>query len=140
MKIISKKYVDKLTYQIIGAAIEVHKSLGPGLLEKIYEVCLIKELNLRGLKTTSQKCIPICYKGEVLDADIRYDILVEDCIVVELKAVLKMNSYFEVQALSYAKLLKIPKAILINFACENIVNEGQKTFVTEIYRRLPRSA
>ncbi len=140
MKVLSKKYIDKLTYQIIGAAIEVHKSLGPGLLEKIYEACLIQELNSRGLNTTSQKRIPISYKGKELDVDVRYDILVEGCIVIELKAVLKMNSYFEVQALSYAKLLKIPKAILINFSCENIVNEGQKTFVTERYRQLPLSA
>ena len=73
----------------------------------------------------------------ILDAELRYDLLVEDCIVVELKAVMEMLPIFEAQVMSYARLLEIPKAILINFTCTNIFKEGQKTFVNEFFRTLP---
>jgi GxxExxY protein len=126
-----------LTYEIIGAAIEVHREMGPGLLEKVYEVCMVQELTLRGIKVSSQQVVPIKYKGIQLDAELRYDLLVEDCIVVELKAVMEMVPIFEAQAMSYARLLEVPKAILINFTCSNIFKEGQKTFVNEYFRLLP---
>lgn len=126
-----------LTFEIVGAAIEVHKEMGPGLLEKVYEVCMIHELGLRGIKVTSQQTIPVTYKGVTLDADLRYDLLVENCIVVELKAVMEMIPLFEAQVMSYARLLEVPKAILINFTCSNIFKEGQKTFVNEYFRLLP---
>ncbi len=84
---VTRKHLDELTYQIIGAAIEVHKHLGPGLLESVYQKCMLKELAIRDLKTTSQQKIPFEYKGMNLDADLRFDILVEDLIIVELKAV-----------------------------------------------------
>lgn len=137
MEKLTKTYLKKLTYEIIGAAIEVHKEMGPGLLENVYEVCMVHELELRGIQVERQKKIPIRYKGKVLDAELRYDLLVEDCIVVELKAVLEMIPIFEAQAMTYAKLLEVPKAILINFTCENIFNKGQKTFVNEFFRLLP---
>ena len=127
----------ELTYEIIGAAIEVHKEIGPGLLEKIYEECMVYELELRGIKLTKQQRIPIKYKNKILDADLRYDLLVENCIVVELKAVLKMIPIFEAQAMTYARLLEVPKSMLINFTCENIFKEGQKTFVNEFFHFLP---
>ncbi len=72
MKTITKSYLKELTYEIIGAAIEVHKQLGPGLLEKVYEVCMVYELSLRGISVKSQQTIPVFYKGVILDAQLRY--------------------------------------------------------------------
>jgi GxxExxY protein len=134
---LTKKRLKELTHEIIGAAIEVHKEMGPGLLEKVYEVCMLHELKLRGIHVKSQQAVPVVYKGEKLDADLRFDLLVENCIVVELKAVLEMNPIFEAQVMSYARLLQVPKAILINFMCSNIFHTGQKTFVNEYFRHLP---
>lgn len=136
-KIITKKLVNDLSYQIIGAAIEVHKVLGPGLLESNYEKALIHELSLRGLKTKSQQTIKVPFKGIFLDCELRYDILVEDLVLVENKAVLEMHPVFEATLLTYMKHLKIPKGILINFHVMNIFNSGQKTFVNEYFRELP---
>lgn len=137
MKRLTKSYLKELTYEIIGAAIEVHKEMGPGLLEKVYEVCMVQELRLRGIKIASQQPVPVIYKGVQLEAELRYDLLVEDCIVVELKAVMEMIPLFEAQAMSYARLLEVPKAVLINFTCTNIFKEGQKTFVNDLFRLLP---
>lgn len=137
MERLTKSYLKELTYEIIGAAIEVHKEMGPGLMEKVYEVCMIEELRLRAIKVTSQQSVPVRYKGVLLDAELRYDLLVEDCIVVELKAVMELIPLFEAQVMSYARLLEVPKAILINFTCANIFKEGQKTFVNDIFRLLP---
>src|SRR5689334_12434934 len=83
---ITKKYVNDLTYQIIGAAIEVHKHLGPGLLESIYEKCLLRELALRGIAYKNQVWTPLEYKGVFLDTELRLDVLAEDILCVELKA------------------------------------------------------
>lgn len=137
MRKLTKLYINELTYEIIGAAIEVHKKMGPGLLENVYEKCMVQELKLRGIPTTAQKIVPVIYKGVTLDADLRYDLLIDNCIVVELKAVMKMVPVFESQIMTYARLLKVPKAILINFTCTNIFEEGQKTFVNDIFRQLP---
>ena len=137
MKKLTKSYLRELTYEIIGAAIEVQKEMGPGLLESIYEVCMVQELGLRGLKVTSQQRVPVIYKGVELDAELRYDLLVEDCIVVELKAVLKMIPIYDAQVMSYARLLEVPKAILLNFMSTNIFREGQKTYVNDLFRILP---
>ncbi len=137
MKQITKKYVNDLTYQIIGAAIEVHKELGPGLLESIYEKCMIRELQLRGFEVEAQKLVAVNYKGELLSTNLRLDLLVESCIVVELKAVGELLPVHKAQAMSYAKLLKVPKSILINFTCNNIFKYGQKTFVNNYFSTLP---
>ncbi len=134
---ITKKYVDAVTYEIIGAAIEVHKELGPGLLENVYEKCFVKEMVLRGFNVKNQIVVPIEFKGLFIDANLRLDVLVEDLIVVELKSVEKLSALFEAQVLSYMKLLKLPKGVLINFCCINIFKEGQKTFVNELYANLP---
>ena len=136
-QIITKKIINDLTYQIIGAAIEAHKVLGPGLLESNYEKALIHELSLRGLRTKSQQTIQVPYKEILLDCELRYDILVEDLVLVENKAVLDMHPIFEATLLTYMKHLKIPKGILINFHVLNIFNNGQKTFVNEYFRELP---
>lgn len=137
MKTLTKKYLAELTYQILGAAIDVHRELGPGLLEKVYETCMIQELGLRGLQVQSQQVVPINYKGLNLDAELKYDLLVEGCIVVELKAVKEFIPVFDAQSMSYARLLRVPKSILINFTCDNIFKNGQKTFVNDFFWDLP---
>ena len=134
---ITKKYINELTYEIIGAAIEVHKILGTGLLESVYQQCLIEELNLRNLNYQTELKIPVIYKGKLLESNFRCDLLVENLIVIELKAVNEIHSIHEAQILNYMKLLKISKGILINFNCYNIFKDGQKTFVNEYFANLP---
>src|SRR5258708_20554051 len=104
-----------LTETIIAAAIEVHRDKGPGLIESIYEWCLIKELGLRGLACTSQKTILIKYKGFTREEPLRFDVLVEDCVLVEAKAVERILPIHKAQLLSYLKLLDVPLGLLINF-------------------------
>ena len=134
---ITKKHLDELTYKIIGAAIDVHKELGPGLLESVYQKCLFHELQLRELYFLSELIIPIEYKGLELDADLRCDFFVDDCIVVELKAIERILPIHEAQLLTYMKLLEAPKGLLINFNVSNLFKEGQKTYVNEFFRYLP---
>lgn len=133
----TKKYLNDITYQIVGAAIEVHKTLGPGLLESVYHKCLKQELFVRQMKYASELIVPVNYKGLELDAELRCDILVEDAIVVEIKSVDVIAPVFEAQILTFMKLLKKPKGILINFNCANLFKEGQKTYVNELFRNLP---
>ena len=136
-KRISKKTINELSYQIIGAAIEVHRVLGPGLLESNYEQAFLHELYLRGLNTKSQQKIQVPYKNIILDCELRYDILVEDLIIVENKAQVDMHPVFMATLLSYMKHLQKPKGILINFHVQNLFKEGQKTFVNEFFAALP---
>ena len=136
---ITKKLVNELSYEIIGAAIEVHKFFGPGLVEKNYEKALLHELQLRNLKTTAQQNIEVPYKGIILECELRYDVLVENLIVVENKATIEMHPVFEAILLSYMKHLQAPKGILINFHVKNLFNEGQQTFVNEYYAALPEA-
>ncbi len=105
----------RLTEGIIGAAIEVHRDKGPGLVESIYEWCLIKELGLRGLNCMSQKTVKIEYKGFVRDEPLRFDVLVEGCVLVEVKAAEKVVPIHKAQILSYMKLLDVPIGLIINF-------------------------
>ena len=125
--IITKKYLDALTYEVIGAAIEVHKVMGSGLLESVYHQCMLEELTIRELNFVTEMKVPVIYKQKQLNVDFRCDILVENCLVIELKSVTEINSIFEAQLLTYMKLLKAPKGILINFNCFNIFKDGQKT-------------
>ena len=104
-----------LTETIIAAAIEVHRDKGPGLIESIYEWCLVKELELRGLKSVSQKSVVIEYKGFTREEPLRFDVLVEGCVLVEAKAVEKVLPIHKAKLLSYMKLLNIPLGLLINF-------------------------
>ena len=135
---ITQKQINDLTYKIIGYAIEVHKELGPGLLESIYEKCLAHLLQLNGHKVSRQQVVPINFQGLYLDCDLRYDLLVDELIVVELKTVDEFHPVHEAKLLTYLKLLKKPKGILINFNCTNIFKEKQKTLVTEYFRDLPK--
>jgi GxxExxY protein len=104
-----------LTETIIGAAIEVHRDKGPGLIESIYEWCLTKELGLRGLATVSQKVVVVEYKGFTREEPLRFDLLVAGCILVEAKAVQEILPIHKAQLLSYMKLLNVPIGLLINF-------------------------
>jgi GxxExxY protein len=133
----TKSNINALSHKIIGAAIAVHQEMGPGLTEDVYESCMIHELGLLNLNVKNQEHVFINYKGLKLDAQLRFDLLVEDCIIVELKAVKTMLPIFEAQAMTYARLLQVPKAILINFTCSNIFREGQKTFVNQFFSALP---
>ncbi len=134
---LTKKFLTDLTYTLIGASIEVHKDLGPGLLESVYERCYRKELMLRGINFQSQLYVPINYKGLELDAELRLNLLVEDVIVVELKAMEAIAPIHQAQLLTYMRLLQKPKGLLINFNCTNIFKEGQKTMVNDLYALLP---
>lgn len=134
---ITKKYLDKLTYQIVGSAIEVHRIMGGGLLESVYHQCMKEELKDRNITFLTEMKIPVIYKNKPLDIDFRCDLYVENAIVVELKAVNEKRPIFEAQLMTYMKLLKCPKGILINFNCANIFKEGQQTFVNEYFAKLP---
>jgi GxxExxY protein len=104
-----------LTETIIAAAIEVHRDKGPGLIESIYEWCLTKEFELRGLTCVSQKLVMIEYKGFTREEPLRFDVLVQSCVLVEAKAVEKVLPIHKAQLLSYMKLLDVPVGLLINF-------------------------
>ncbi len=133
---ITKSYLKDLVYRVNGAAIEVHKALGPGLLESVYHKCLKKELSLRGISFQSELVVNINYKGLELDAELRCDLFIEDVLPVELKAVDAIHPIHEAQLMTYMKLLKAPEGLLINFNVTHIFKEGQKTYVNELYRDL----
>lgn len=111
----TKPETDLLTSEIIGAAIEVHRNLGPGLLESVYEVCLAYELHLKNLKVERQQSLPVVYKGMKLSSDYRIDLLVEDEVIVEIKSVNDLAPVHEAQLLSYLKLHGGGRGLLINF-------------------------
>lgn len=106
---------DGLTETVIGAAIEVHRHKGPGLVESIYEWCLLRELELRQLAIESQRAVRIEYKGWVRDEPLRFDVLVEGCVLIEGKCVERLLPIHQAQLLSYMKLLDVPVGLLINF-------------------------
>lgn len=106
---------DKLTREAIGAAIEVHRILGPGLLESIYEKCLLRELELRGISATRQQNVRIDYKGTTFDEELKFDVLVEDCLLLELKAIQEVHPIHKATLLTYMKLLNVPLGLVINF-------------------------
>ena len=134
---ITKRYLNELTYKVIGSAIEVHKCLGPGLLESVYEKCFLRELDLRGIMNKSQLWVPLEYKGLRLDTELRLDVLVEDILCVELKAQECLLPIHDAIFLSYIQMLQKPKGILINFHCVNIFKDGQKTLVNNVFSLLP---
>lgn len=134
---ITKKYIDEITYSIIGAAIEVHKNLGPGLLESVYQQCFSREIELRNIHHVEHIWVPINYKGRSLETNLKLDMLIEDVIIVELKATEGILPVHEAQLLTYMKLLQKPKGILINFNSTNIFSNGQRTLVNEFFKDLP---
>ncbi len=130
----TKEDLDDLEYIVTGACIEVHKALGPGLLESVYHKCLKHELHLRKINYKSEVIVPVNYKGLEVEAELRCDFLIEDILVLELKAVDAVHPIHEAQILTYMKLLKIPKGLLVNFNATSIVQIGKKSFVNEIYK------
>ena len=106
---------DLITEKIIGAAIEVHKQLGPGLLESAYQVCLAHERGLRGIRFEREKPIPLFYKGVMMEQAYRADFVVEDTIIVELKAVKEFENIHTAQLMSYHKLADLKLGLLLNF-------------------------
>jgi GxxExxY protein len=119
---------DPLSNKVIGCAIEVHRELGPGLLESAYEACLAHELSRAGIRFVLQKSMPVGYKGVLIDCGYRLDVLVEDELILELKAVEEILGIHEAQILTYLKLAKLKTGLLINF---NVValKQGIKRFV-----------
>jgi GxxExxY protein len=118
----SMKNVNELTQAIIGAAMEVHRGLGPGLLESIYEMCLCRELSIRGIPFERQVPIPVEYKGVKLDCGYRADIVVEGTILLEIKAIDSLLPIHDAQLLSYLKLGGWKIGLLINFNVELLKN------------------
>lgn len=106
---------DQTSFLAIGAAIEVHRIKGPGLLEGIYEKCMMRELALRDLTSTNQQIVKIEYKGLVFEEPLRFDVLVEGCLLLELKSVQEILPIHKAQLLSYMKLLDIPIGLIVNF-------------------------
>lgn len=112
-----------LSSKVIGAAIEVHRHKGPGLIESIYERCLMRELELLGIGAVNQLIVPIEYKGLVFDEPLRLDVYVERCLIVENKVVEKILPVHKAQLLSYMKLLNAPLGLLFNFH-EPVLKDG----------------
>lgn len=135
---ITQKNVNDLSYKVVGACIEVHKIVGPGLYENVYHQCLIKEFNHLGLKYKSELEIPLSYKGELVDCKLKCDFLIEDLIVLELKSVSEIHPIHKAQTMNYMNLLKVPRSILINFNVLNIYHEGCEYFASKIFKELPK--
>lgn len=114
--------LNKISETVIGCAIKVHKTLGPGLLESTYEICLIHELKKAGLNVQSQVALPVIYDGVKLDAGYRIDLLVEDAVIVELKAIDTLLPIHEAQVISYLKLSEKKLGLLINFNVKLLIN------------------
>ena len=132
----TKRDVTQLSYEITGCAIKVHKALGPGLLESVYEKCLKYELIQNGYEVQQQLLVPVSYGNITMDTDLRLDLLVNDCVVVELKAIENILPVHEAQLLTYMKLLQKPQGLLINFFTDNIT-KSMKPFVNEYFKILP---
>lgn len=124
----SKKSFTELSQKVIGCAIEVHKTLGPGLLESAYQQCLCHELRLNHIGFEKEKPLPVNYKGCLLDCGYRMDIVVENEIIVELKSIENLTRIHEAQILSYMKLAGLKYGFLVNFNVR-LLKDGLKSFV-----------
>ncbi len=133
---VTKKEITRLSYKIKGYAIKVHKALGPGLLESVYEKCLKYELEKNGLSVIQQMLVPVIYDELEIDTELRLDLLVNESIIVELKAVETILPIHEAQLLTYMKLLHKPQGLSINFYTDNI-SRSLKPMVNEYFSMLP---
>ena len=127
-----KEEYNRLSRQILDASIAVHKEMGPGLLESVYEFCLIRELNYRNILVESEVFIPLYYKGENIHKDFKIDLLVEREIIIELKAVEMILPVHEAQIISYLKLTNKKLGFLINFNVL-VLKEGFNRYVNNFY-------
>jgi GxxExxY protein len=119
---LAKLPFDNLTHEIIAAAIDVHRVLGPGLLESAYSTCLQHELSRRGLAFVTQQRVPVVYKGVTLDCAYRLDLLVDSAVVVEVKALADVLPIHQAQLLTYLRLKDLPVGLVINFQVERLVD------------------
>ena len=133
----TQKQITEISYTVIGCAIEVHKELGPGLLESVYERCLLEELKNKNLKAESQVNIPILYKRKLRDSNLVLDILVEELIVLELKTVESIIPVHKAQLLTYLRIANKPKGLLINFYTDNI-KDSLVSLVTKEFEKYPK--
>jgi len=133
---LTKKDITTLSYDILGCAIKVHKNLGPGLLESIYEKCLKYELEKNGYEVKQQIIAPIIYDDLYFDTELRLDLLVNDLICIELKTVDEIKPVHQAQLLSYMKILQKPQGLLINFYTDNITKSAIP-MVNEYFTALP---
>ena len=124
----AEENLNKITERVIGACIEIHRQLGPGLLESAYEECLCYELAQHGLKFERQQALPVVYKGVRLDCGYRLDIVVEDAVILELKTVEKLLPIHEAQLLTYLKLTGLTLGLLLNFNVP-VFKDGLKRIV-----------
>ncbi len=131
----TKKEITQLSFEITGFAIKVHKKLGPGLLESVYEQCLKFELERNGYDVKQQLVVTIEYDNLELESTLKIDLLVNDAVIVELKTVENILPIHEAQLLTYMKLLEKPQGLLINFYTTNIT-KSLKPFVNEYFSRL----
>ena len=132
----TQKQITELTYKILGACIEVHKTLGSGLLEIVYHKALKEEFRIQNINFKSEFVIPVKYKEIDLNCGFQCDFIIEDSIVIEIKSVKGFHDIHKAQVLNYMTLLKVPKGILVNFNVTNIFKEGQQTFVNKYYEQL----
>lgn len=134
---ITQKLVQKIAFDVMACAIEVHKYIGPGLLESIYQSCLIHELKLQGFSPKTQVEVPIIYKGVQTKDPLRLDILVNDLIIIEVKSVEILLPIHYAQTIAYLKLSRKPKALLINFNSVNLT-QSSKPFVDAVFAGLEK--
>ncbi|WP_114820795.1 GxxExxY protein [Chryseobacterium sp. KLBC 52] len=134
----TQKLVNDLSYKIVGACIEVHKLVGPGLYEEVYHKCLEREFDLLGLNYQSELEIPFLYKGSHIDCKVKCDFLIEELIVLELKSVTDIHQIHKAQTMNYMNLLKVPRSILVNFNVTNLYHEGCEFFASKIFKELSK--
>lgn len=134
----TKSEITQLSYDITGAAIKVHREIGPGLLESVYHSCLKYELEKQGFQVQNEVYVPVYYDELLMDVKLRLDLLVNDCIIIEAKAVEHVLPVHEAQLLTYMRLMKKPQGLLINFHTDNI-SRSIRPFVNEYFKMLPRN-
>ena len=133
---ITKQFINDLTYEVNSAIIEVHKILGPGLIEAVYHKCLMHELKLRNIEFLTEAVFPFSYKDLDLTFDFRCDLLVEECLMLELKAVQEIIPYWKAKLIGHMKIAEIPKGLLINFNVKNIMKDGLWVCKNDFYDSL----
>jgi GxxExxY protein len=126
-----RERLNSLTEQIIGAALAVHRELGPGMLESAYEACLAFEIGDRGLSVERQKPLPLVYRGVRLDCGFRVDLLIEDLVVVEVKSIERLEPVHGAQVVSYLRMLKRNVGLVINFNVQWLVRDGIRRNVND---------
>lgn len=131
-----KKMITQLSYDVLGCAINVHREVGPGLLESVYQKCLIHELKSKGFKVMQQVKAPLFYKDLKLEVELKADIIVNESVIIELKTVDCLLPVHEAQLLTYMRLLKIPQGLLMNFYSDNL-SKNTIPLVNEYFKALP---